>query len=162
MNKVVKIIIEVVLLAAICGLVYLLYSNIMKPVNFNKERDMRKAVAVQRLQDIRTLQVAHKSVTGEGIVHGADLHHDLHLAVLIELLQGVHGGVELAGDGLVGDLQGTDVLETLYGDSLAGLLLLVEVDRLHDVAVEQVHETDNGRSEDKLNDNLYTFVHCIE
>ena len=65
MNKVVKILIEVVLLAAICGLVYLLYSNIMKPVNFNKERDMRKAVAVQRLQDIRTLQVAHKSVTGK-------------------------------------------------------------------------------------------------
>ena len=65
MNKVAKIIIEVVLLAAICGLVYLLYSNIMKPVNFNKERDLRKAVAVQRLQDIRTLQVAHKSVTGK-------------------------------------------------------------------------------------------------
>ena len=65
MNKVAKIIIEVVLLAAICGLVYLLYSNIMKPVNFNKERDMRKAVAVQRLQDIRTLQVAYKSVTGK-------------------------------------------------------------------------------------------------
>ena len=65
MNKVAKIIIEVVLLAAICGLVYLLYSNIMKPVNFNKERDSRKAVAVQRLQDIRTLQVAYKSVTGK-------------------------------------------------------------------------------------------------
>jgi uncharacterized protein YpmB len=65
MNKVAKIIIEVVLLAAICGLVYLLYSNIMKPVNFNKERDVRQAVAVQRLKDIRTLQVAHKSVTGK-------------------------------------------------------------------------------------------------
>ena len=65
MNKVAKIIIEVVLLAAICGLVYLLYSNIMKSVNFNKERDSRQAVAVQRLKDIRTLQVAHKSVTGK-------------------------------------------------------------------------------------------------
>ena len=65
MNKAVKIIIEVILLAAICGLVYLLYSNIMKPVNFNKERDVRQAVAVQRLKDIRTLQVAYKSVTGK-------------------------------------------------------------------------------------------------
>ena len=65
MNKVVKILIEVVLLAAICGLVYLLYSNIMKPVNFNKERDVRQAVAVQRLKDIRTLQVAFKSVSGK-------------------------------------------------------------------------------------------------
>ena len=65
MNKVIKIIAEVILLAAIVGLVYLLYSNIMKPVNFNKERESRKAVAVQRLKDIRTLQVAYKSVTGK-------------------------------------------------------------------------------------------------
>ena len=65
MNKVAKIIIEVVLLAAICGLVYLLYSNIMQPVNFNKEKASRQAVAVQRLKDIRTLQVAYKSVTGK-------------------------------------------------------------------------------------------------
>ena len=65
MNKLVKILIEVVLLAAIVGLVYLLYSNIMQPVNFNKEKASRQAVAVQRLKDIRTLQVAHKSVTGK-------------------------------------------------------------------------------------------------
>lgn len=65
MNKVAKLIIEVVLLAAIFGLVYLLYSNIMQPVNFNKEKASRQAVAVQRLKDIRTLQVAYKSVTGK-------------------------------------------------------------------------------------------------
>ena len=65
MNKVTKIIFEVALLALICGLVYLLYSNIMKPVNFNKEKETRQAVAVQRLKDIRTLQVAFKSVTGK-------------------------------------------------------------------------------------------------
>ncbi len=65
MNKGTKIIIEIALLALICGLVYVLYSNIMKPVNFNKEKDSRQAVAVQRLKDIRTLQVAFKSVTGK-------------------------------------------------------------------------------------------------
>ena len=65
MNKAVKIILEVVLLAAIAGLVYLLYSNIMQPVHFNKEKATRQAVAVQRLKDIRTLQVAYKSVTGK-------------------------------------------------------------------------------------------------
>ena len=65
MNKATKIIIEIALLALICGLVYLLYSNIMKPVNFNKEKETRQAVAVQRLKDIRTLQVAFKSVTGK-------------------------------------------------------------------------------------------------
>ncbi|NLZ19950.1 MAG: hypothetical protein GXY24_06775 [Bacteroidales bacterium] len=65
MNKVVKIIFEVILLAAIAGLVYLLYSNIMQPVNFNREKSSRQAVAVQRLKDIRSLQVAYKSVTGK-------------------------------------------------------------------------------------------------
>lgn len=65
MNKTVKVIVEVVLLAAIVGLAYALYSSIMKPVNFNKEKAARETVAVQRLKDIRTLQVALKSVTGK-------------------------------------------------------------------------------------------------
>ncbi len=65
MNKATKIIVEVILLAAIAALAYLLYSNIMQPVHFNKEKNNRQAVAVQRLKDIRTLQVAYKSVTGK-------------------------------------------------------------------------------------------------
>ena len=36
----------------------------MEPVNFNKEKDARSAVAVQRLKDIRTLEVAYKGSTG--------------------------------------------------------------------------------------------------
>jgi hypothetical protein len=65
MNKATKILLEVILAAIAVGLVYLLYSSIMQPVNFNKEKDSRQAVAVQRLKDIRTLQVAYKSVTGK-------------------------------------------------------------------------------------------------
>ncbi|MCR5352239.1 MAG: hypothetical protein K6E35_07095 [Bacteroidales bacterium] len=65
MNKATKIIAEVLLLAFIAGLAYWLYSSIMQPVNFNKEKDSRKEVAVQRLKDIRSLQVAFKSVAGK-------------------------------------------------------------------------------------------------
>ena len=65
MNKVTKIVFEVILLAGIVALAYALYSSIMQPVNFNKEKKSREAVAVQRLKDIRTLQVAYKSVTGK-------------------------------------------------------------------------------------------------
>ena len=65
MNKVLKIVLEVVLLCAIAGLVYLIYSSIMKPVNFNKQKERREAVAIQRMKDIRTLQVAYKSVNGK-------------------------------------------------------------------------------------------------
>ena len=61
MNKAVKVIVEIILLAGIAGLVFANYSSIMKPVKFNKQRDARKEVAVERLKDIRTLQVAYKS-----------------------------------------------------------------------------------------------------
>ncbi len=62
MSKSVKILLEVLLAIVAVGLVYLIYSSIMEPVNFNKEKAHRQAVAVQRLKDIRTLEVAFKSV----------------------------------------------------------------------------------------------------
>ena len=65
MNKALKIVLEVLLLCAIAGLVFAIYSSIMKPVNFNKQKEKREAVAIQRLKDIRTLQVAYKSVNGK-------------------------------------------------------------------------------------------------
>lgn len=65
MKKIWKIVIEIVLFAAILCLVYAIYSSIMKPVNFNKEKAQRETVAIQRLKDIRTLQVAYKGVSGK-------------------------------------------------------------------------------------------------
>lgn len=65
MNKALKVIIEVVLFFACVGLVYAIYSSIMKPVNFQKQTEYRKGIAIQRLKDIRTLQVAYKSVNGK-------------------------------------------------------------------------------------------------
>ena len=65
MKQIWKIVAEVILLLAIVGLVLAIYNSIMKPVNFDKQKDQRKAVAVQRLKDVRTLQVAFKSVNGK-------------------------------------------------------------------------------------------------
>lgn len=65
MNKTVKTILSVVLLFVIAGLVYLIVDSVMQPVNFNKQKDARQAVAVQRLKDLRTLQTAYKSVNGK-------------------------------------------------------------------------------------------------
>ena len=62
MNKIVKILIEILLALAAVGCVYGIYRSIMKPVNFNKEKARRQEVAVQRLKDIRTLEVAFKGV----------------------------------------------------------------------------------------------------
>ena len=62
MNKIIRNIVCVLLFFVCCGLVYAIYSSIMQPVNFNKEKDYREEIAVQRLKDIRTLQVAYKGV----------------------------------------------------------------------------------------------------
>lgn len=65
MNGIVKKIVNVILLLVIAGLVYAIVQSIQQPVKFNKEKAVREAVAVQRLKDIRTLQVAYKSVHGK-------------------------------------------------------------------------------------------------
>ena len=62
MKKSVQTILQAVLFVVIILLVFLIYKSIMKPVNFNKEKARRETVAIQRLKDIRTLQVAFKSV----------------------------------------------------------------------------------------------------
>ena len=62
MNKTLKIVVEILLALAAVGCVYGIYRSIMKPVNFNKEKARRQEVAVQRLKDIRTLEVAFKGV----------------------------------------------------------------------------------------------------
>ena len=65
MKKSVKIILEIVLFLLCVLLVDLIVKSIMKPVNFNKQKAYRESVAIQRLKDIRTLQVAYKSVNGK-------------------------------------------------------------------------------------------------
>ena len=65
MKKFVKILVEVLLLALICGLVYLIYNSINQPVEFNKQVARREKVGIERLKDIRTLQTAYKSVNGK-------------------------------------------------------------------------------------------------
>lgn len=65
MKKIWKIVIELVLLVAVLGLVYAIYNSVMQPVNFNKQQAQREKVGIQRLKDIRTLQVAYKGVTGK-------------------------------------------------------------------------------------------------
>lgn len=62
MNKTLKTILCIVLALCAIFLVYEIYDGIMEPVRFNKELEARKKVAVQRLKDVRELQVAFKSV----------------------------------------------------------------------------------------------------
>ena len=60
-----KILTYLILPLAIIGVGYWLYASIDEPVEFNKQRTAREKVAIQRLKDIRTLQVAYKSEFGK-------------------------------------------------------------------------------------------------
>ncbi|MFA5815913.1 MAG: hypothetical protein WC865_09875 [Bacteroidales bacterium] len=60
--KTVRYIVQIVLGVLAIILTYLIYSGIMKPINFEKERDVRYAKVIDRLKDIRTAEVAYKSV----------------------------------------------------------------------------------------------------
>ena len=66
MNSILKKVLTYLILpACIAGLTYALVSSVMEPVNFEKHREYRKGIAVQRLKDIRDLQVAYKNVNGK-------------------------------------------------------------------------------------------------
>ena len=57
-----KVFTYLILPLCIAGLVYLNVDSISEPVNFKKHREYRESIAVQRLKDIRELQVAFKNV----------------------------------------------------------------------------------------------------
>ncbi|MEG1572504.1 MAG: hypothetical protein RR328_03050 [Bacteroidales bacterium] len=67
MKKTTRIIIQVILGIISIVLAFLLFESIMAPVRFEKERGIREKVVVQRLKDIRTAQLAHKTSFGKYI-----------------------------------------------------------------------------------------------
>ena len=65
MNETLKKVLQYCILpVAIVALAWAWWSGIQKPVKFDKEKDARSQVAIQRLKDIRTLEVAFKGVNG--------------------------------------------------------------------------------------------------
>ena len=65
MNSIVKkVLTYLVFPVLIAGLVYSIVQSVMEPVDFNKHRAYREGVAIQRLKDVRDLQVAFKNVNG--------------------------------------------------------------------------------------------------
>jgi len=59
-----KIVIRLVLLVVIFVLGYFVVESIMQPVRFNKEKDKRAEVVIQKLEDIRAAELAYKAVNG--------------------------------------------------------------------------------------------------
>ena len=98
---------------------------------------------------------------GEGVVVGADLHENLHLAGIVEGNQGIDGGAELAVHALVSDLKVTDVLHTLDADGLTGLDGLVELHRFLDALHDHVGQACDYKKEQDAHNRLNCFVHYV-
>ena len=63
MNSILKkVLTYLVLPVIIAGMTYAIVKSVMEPVEFNKYRSYRESIAIQRLKDIRDLQVAFKNV----------------------------------------------------------------------------------------------------
>ena len=60
-----RILFNLVLLALIGLLAYLLYSGIAEPIKFKAEKDKRKNAVVESLENIRTSQELYREITGE-------------------------------------------------------------------------------------------------
>ena len=54
-----KVILQVVLAIVIIALAYLIYAGIMAPVKFNNEMNARKNAVIERMKDIRTVEVMY-------------------------------------------------------------------------------------------------------
>ncbi|MGI6718715.1 MAG: hypothetical protein ACOX4D_06190 [Bacteroidales bacterium] len=57
-----KKVVHFVLIVVIVVLAVLLVKSIQKPIKFNKEKEFRKELSVQKLKDIRAAQIAFRSV----------------------------------------------------------------------------------------------------
>lgn len=60
-----KTVTQIVLIAIIIVLAYLIYSTIEKPIQFEKEKKARYEATINRLKDIRKAELAYKDVYGK-------------------------------------------------------------------------------------------------
>jgi hypothetical protein len=65
MKKGLSIVINVILLAIICLLAWMVVKSIQAPIKFNKEQKMREAQVVERLIDIRNAEVLYKNANNK-------------------------------------------------------------------------------------------------
>lgn len=57
-----RLIVRIVLTVIIIGLGYLVFESIMGPVRFQNEHDKRKEVVVNKLKDLRNIQLTYRSL----------------------------------------------------------------------------------------------------
>ncbi len=59
-----KPIMQIILGIAIIILIFLIWESIQEPIRFNKEKDARELATIEKLKDIRTIQIMYKDKYG--------------------------------------------------------------------------------------------------
>jgi hypothetical protein len=59
-----KLVLKIVLLVVIVVLGYFVVESIMEPVRFNKQKDIRSQMVINKLEDIRSAQIAYRALNG--------------------------------------------------------------------------------------------------
>ena len=59
-----RLIINLILLAIVAALIYVLVDSIREPIAFKNEKDKREAAVVDRLMDLRRGQEIYRTITG--------------------------------------------------------------------------------------------------
>jgi len=117
-----KRIIQLVLLVVIVVLAYFLATSILTPINFNREYNQRYAVVVEKLKDIRTIQVAYK--TDKGYFAGSfdsliDYYNNGQIAV-VRQIGSMDDSIAVAEGRVKRDTINIPVKDTLFNHRGAG------------------------------------------
>ena len=72
-----RLIVNLVLVAVIAGLIWVLYSSISEPIAFQKERRIREDAVIAKLMEIRQAQEIFRSVSGSGFAPSFDSLRDV-------------------------------------------------------------------------------------
>ena len=72
-----RLIVNLVLVAVIAGLIWVLYSSISEPIEFQRERKIREEAVIAKLMEIRQAQEIFRNVSGAGFAPDFDSLKDV-------------------------------------------------------------------------------------
>lgn len=123
-----KIVIQIVLFIVAVALTYFIYQSIQRPIEFEKAKDARYAVTIERLKDIRKAELAYKDVFGkftgswDTLIHfviNDSVRNVRRVGELTDSMieKGINEKKAIELGLLIRDTVKESVLESLFGDS---------------------------------------------
>ncbi len=106
-----RLIINLILLAIVAALIYVLVDSIREPIAFKNEKDKREAAVVDRLMDLRRGQEIYRTITGGAFASNWNDFKDV-------LTNGKIPYVKVIGDPDDPNFTGTITYDTTYSNAI--------------------------------------------